>query len=268
GEKFIKITGEVGTGKTLLCRHILQDISDRYMCAFVANPYLTPRSVLLAIVEELGISEEIPGDNAQLLEVIRNNLLEHKKAGKQLVFLIDEAQAMTPESILELAKLTDIRYRDRPLVQIILFGQPELDDLLATEGLRKVSRELAISYNLPALNEQEVAAYLRHRLDKAGSPVLDLFSDKAVADLNAASKGLPRLINILAHKALIVAFGRDNSSVSDIHIRRSIEESGQVPSASGMKRGFGLSAHRNSFFFLAMVSSSLTLIAVYMMVLS
>jgi len=228
GEGFIMITGEVGTGKTLLCRRLLNTISDDFITAYVPNPFLTPDGLLLALAEELGLDVDHEKGRHHVLGEINKKLMEIKTAGKQVVFLLDEAQAMPEESIEVLKLLTNLETESEKLLQVVLFGQPELNDLLSRDSLRQLRQRITFSYVLPTLTPEEVASYINHRLSKSGFPGVNLFNLKAIQELARASAGIPRLINILCHKSLLVAYGRGDTKITNVHVQRAIMDTEDV----------------------------------------
>jgi MSHA biogenesis protein MshM len=151
GEGFIKIIGEVGTGKTLLCRRLLNTISDNFVTAYVPNPFLTPDGLLLALAEELGLDVDHEKGRHHVLGEINRKLMEIRQSGKQVVFLLDEAQAMPEESIEVLRLLTNLETESKKLLQVVLFGQPELNDLLSRDSLRQLRQRITFSYTLRQL---------------------------------------------------------------------------------------------------------------------
>ncbi|RIX46933.1 MAG: AAA family ATPase [Rhodocyclales bacterium GT-UBC] len=224
GEGFIKITGEVGTGKTLLCRRLLQALPEGTVSAYLPNPYLAPRTLLLALAEELGLPVGIDSDDYHLLQYVNRALLDHAAAERAVVVCIDEAQAMPLETLESLRLLSNLETEKRKLLQIILFGQPELDRKLAEPSVRQLLQRIAFHYRLDGLDRQEVANYLGHRLRVAGYRGEGLFGPRAVRYLHRASRGTPRLLNILAHKSLLAVFGDGKHSVRASHVRRAVAD--------------------------------------------
>ena len=224
GEGFIKITGEVGTGKTLLCRRLLNTLSDQFVSAYIPNPFLTPDGLMLALAEELNLPISPEKGRHHILGQINAQLMSIKQAGKQVVFLLDEAQAMPEESIEALRLLTNLETESEKLLQVVLFGQPELNDLLNRDSLRQLKQRITFSYVLPTLTEDEVTSYINHRLSRSGFPGVNLFSSKAIQEVFKASAGIPRIINILCHKALLVAYGRGDTKITHLHVGRAVAD--------------------------------------------
>jgi MSHA biogenesis protein MshM len=219
GEGFIKITGEVGTGKTLLCRRFLATLDQNCASAYIPNPYLEPRALLMALAEELGV--EIPRDSDQhhLLKGLTRALLNFARQGKIVVLCLDEAQAMPIETLEALRLLTNLETEKRKLLQVVLFGQPELDVKLAQAAVRQLRQRITFQYKLLALGREEVSHYLAHRLRVAGYRGSGLFPEPAVKLLHRLSGGVPRLINIIAHKSMLLAFGEGMQQVLPRHVR-------------------------------------------------
>ncbi|HZR02683.1 MAG TPA: AAA family ATPase [Burkholderiales bacterium] len=219
GEGFIKITGEVGTGKTLLCRRFLSTLDDRFVSAYIPNPYLEPRALMQALAEELNIPIAPGAEQHQLLKQLNQALLKFANAGKRVVVCLDEAQAMPQETLEALRLLTNLETEKSKLLQVVLFGQPELDERLAHESIRQLRQRITFEYRLGGLTKQELLLYLAHRLRIAGYNGRPLFSRQAVEVLYQASKGLPRLVNILAHKAMLLVYGEGGLKVQARHVR-------------------------------------------------
>ncbi|MFD2367249.1 ExeA family protein [Pseudoduganella sp. GCM10020061] len=218
GEGFIKITGEVGTGKTLLCRKFMAMLEDHFVTAYIPNPYLEPRTLMLALADELEIRLDKDVDQHQLLKSITQRLMDLAADGKQVVLCLDEAQAIPVESLEALRLLTNLETEKRKLLQIVLFGQPELNTNLELNSIRQLAQRITFSYNLGPLSRDDIEYYLAHRLRVAGFTGSRLFTRGAVTKLYAASQGVPRLVNILAHKSLMVAYGQGKQQVSAGHV--------------------------------------------------
>lgn len=242
GEGFVKVIGEVGTGKTLLCRKLLDCLDSHIVSAYIPNPDLTPQELRKAIARELGISHE-QDDQYELLEKINNKLMCLHKENKRIVLIIDEAQALSDANLETIRLLTNLETEDSKLLQVILFGQPELDTRLNQVHLRQLKQRIVFSCVLPTLSREDLEAYLMHRLVIAGHTKGNLFTDSAKALLYKASGGIPRLVNILSHKALLISYGRgqdqiDKEAVSlaahDTLGLRTIDRSRVVPIVIGV----------------------------------
>jgi len=219
GEGFIKITGEVGTGKTLLCRKFLATLDDHFVTAYIPNPNLDPRSLTLALADELEIPLEKDVDQHQLLKAINHRLLVLARSDKKVLLCLDEAQAMPLESLEALRLLTNLETEKRKLLQIVLFGQPELDEKLKQDAIRQLAQRISFHYRLQALSKDDLDFYIAHRLKIAGYAGARLFDRAAVRGLHRASGGVPRLVNIIAHKALMLSFGEGRQEVRARHVR-------------------------------------------------
>jgi MSHA biogenesis protein MshM len=217
GEGFIKITGEVGTGKTLLCRRFLATLQDDYVTAYVPNPYLEPRALMLALAEELRVPVDPQADQHHLLKQINHALLEIAREGKRVVVCLDEAQAMPIETLEALRLLSNLETEKRKLLQVVLFGQPELDEKLASESVRQLRQRITFQHHLGALSRSELEHYLAHRLRVAGYMGSRLFTHAAVRGLYQSTQGVPRLVNILAHKCLLLVYGEGGDQVLARH---------------------------------------------------
>lgn len=219
GEGFVKISGEVGTGKTLLCRRLLQALGDEWVTAYLPNPGFGADTLLRALAEELGVAEPERFDSYHLLREINGALLGFARAEKPVAVLIDEAQAMPVETLEALRLLSNLETEKRKLLQIVLFGQPELDEKLNRPEIRQLRQRIAFHYRLHGLGKDEVANYVAHRLRVAGYLGEGLFSGAALRALHRASGGTPRLLNILAHKSLMAVYGEGRQRVRVRHVR-------------------------------------------------
>jgi MSHA biogenesis protein MshM len=219
GEGFLKVTGEVGTGKTLLCRKFLATLDDNWVSAYVPNPNLEPRTLLLALAEEMRIKLDSGLDQHHLLKALNLALLDFARQKKRVVVCLDETQAMPLESLETLRLLTNLETEKRKLVQVILFGQPELDERLAHESIRQLRQRITFQHHLGTLTREETQYYLAHRLAIAGYSGEGVFAPGAVKRIYRGSRGVPRLVNILAHKAMMLAYGEGSRRVTTRHAR-------------------------------------------------
>ncbi|MES2771301.1 MAG: AAA family ATPase [Pseudomonadota bacterium] len=224
GEGFVKISGEVGTGKTLLCRRLLQTFDDSWVTAYLPNPNLDSHTFFCALAEELGINDASHLDNYHLLRQINLALLEFARAKKRVVVCIDEAQSMPIETLEALRLLSNLETEKQKLLQIVLFGQPELDDKLKRDEVRQLLQRISFHYRLGTLTKQELEHYLAHRLRVAGFRGHFLFSAAAIRGLQRASRGTPRLVNILAHKAMLLVFGEGKHMIKARHVRMAAKD--------------------------------------------
>ena len=229
GEGFMKVTGEVGTGKTLLCRRFLSQIDDQTVTAYIPNPLLDSHGLLLALAEELRVDFDRDDDQHGLMKSLNHALLDHARAGKRVLVCLDEAQAMPLETLESLRLLSNLETEKRKLLQVVLFGQPELDQKLAHESVRQLQQRITFQYHLSPLSRRELEYYIEHRLRIAGYMGDRPFNTAALDALYAASRGVPRLINVLAHKAMLVAYGGGNHYVSAAHVHKAAHD---TPSAS------------------------------------
>ena len=219
GEGFMKVTGEVGTGKTLLCRRFLSQLDENYVTAYIPNPQLDPHGLLLALLEELRVDFDRNGDQHLHLKALYRALLDYARAGKRVVVCLDEAQAMSLETLESLRLLSNLETEKRKLFQVVLFGQPELDEKLAHGSVRQLRQRITFQYHLSPLSRRELDYYVTHRLRVAGYTGDRLFHAGALKALHRASAGVPRLINVVAHKALLAAFGEGRHYVSASNVR-------------------------------------------------
>ena len=220
---FVLLTGEVGTGKTTLCRGLIEQLPENTDAALVINPTLSADELLAAICDELGL-ERAPGAGGKaLVDRLNAHLLAAHAAGRRTVLLIDEAQLLCPEAIEQVRLLTNLETRTEKLLQVILIGQPELRDMLARPGLRQVAQRITARYHLEPLGRDEVHAYIDHRLRLAGGDGA-LFSTGAKDAVDRASRGIPRLVNSLCDRALLGAYAQGAARVDAGIARRAARE--------------------------------------------
>ncbi len=226
-EGFIKVVGEVGTGKTMLCRKVLNTLEENgeaYVTAYIANPVLSPKGLFLAFAEELGLDADVETGHHSLLKRITKRLMRFAAEGKQVVLFIDEAHAMPEKTLEALRLLTNLETEKAKLFQVVLFAQPELDLLLRQESLRQLLQRITFSYQLEKLDPHGVEQYVSHRLATAGYNGPAIFTRGALDLLSRSSSGIPRLINILSHKAMMVAFGKGDRTIDCKHILRAVQD--------------------------------------------
>ena len=211
---FVQLTGEVGTGKTTLCRCLLEQVPDDCQVALVLNPLMTPRELLATICEELGIDTTGRADSSKaLVDALNAHLMEQHAAGRRVVIIIDEAQNLSPEALEQVRLLTNLETAKHKLLQMVLLGQPELRRLLQRQDLRQLAQRITARYHLVPLSQEETRAYVLHRMQVAGSP-RNPFRKSALRALYRRSGGVPRLINIIADRALAAAYAREAGYVN------------------------------------------------------
>jgi len=222
GEGFIAVTGEVGTGKTTLCRTLLERIGPDAEVAYLFNPRLTGLELLQAVHRELALPGE--GSRAELLDALNRFLLESSRNGRRVLLLVDEAQNLPVETLEELRMLSNLETTTEKLLQIVLFGQPELDALLDSPELRQLRQRIGVRWRLDSLSEPEAIDYVRHRLRIAAGNETELFTPAALRELRRRSRGVPRLVNLLADRALLAGYADGSLRVERTHVGRAARE--------------------------------------------
>ena len=224
GEGFIKITGEVGTGKTLLCRRFLRALPETFVSCYLPNPTLTPRTLLLSLAEELGEVLPASADPHTLYRTLHRRLIQLACTGKRVVVCLDEAQALSRANLEALRLLSNFETERRKLMQLVLFAQPELDTTLQRNDMRQLRQRIAFAYRLEPMSSEEVGQYVEHRLRIAGHVGAAIFSEGAIRRLRRESDGTPRLVNIFAHKALLAVYGEGGAIVEARHVRAAVRD--------------------------------------------
>lgn len=237
GDGFLLITGEVGTGKTTLCRAFLERLEPSVEAALIFNPRLDAVQLLKAVNDEFEI--DASADTVKgLVDVFNAFLLRMWAEGRKVVVLIDEAQNLNREVLEQLRLLSNLESTHSKLLQIILVGQPELETLLATHGLRQLRQRISLACRLRPLGLQETRRYIAHRLSLAGGSLAALFSPIAIRMIHRYSGGVPRLINMACDRALLTAFGSDRPRVSGFAAWRALREIRFKPGGWGPLRGW------------------------------
>jgi MSHA biogenesis protein MshM len=223
GEGIIKVTGEVGAGKTMLCRMLESRLPSHIDVIYLVNPNLDPLEVQHAIAAELGLSTRgLRADEVQ--RSLHAELIARHSAGRQVVLLVEEAQAMPLDTLEAIRLLTNLETARSKLLQIVLFGQPELDENLDLSSMRQLKERITHSFQVPAMQASLTGDFLAHRLRAAGHDGGAIFSPAAARLIAEASEGIVRRINILADKALLAAFAADAAVVDTRHARQAIAE--------------------------------------------
>lgn len=222
-EGIVKVSGEVGSGKTMLCRMLLEKLPEHVETVYLANPMLSQDEIPLAIAADLQIP--LPeGSRHLLLRSLQERLLEIYAAGRQVVVLIDEAHAMPPEALEEIRLLSNLESSCHKLLQIVLFGQPELDQHLRAVAMRQLNERITHHFRLLPLRRKDIAVYLAFRLRAAGYRGPDLFTRGAIRLISKASEGLTRRVNILADKALLAAYCEGVQRIGGRQVRAAIRD--------------------------------------------
>lgn len=221
GEGFLKIVGEVGCGKTLLCRQLLKTMQGECVTAYIPNPDMGPNDLLMALAQELAVVLPLPLNRHALLQALQATLVAHHQAGRRVVVCIDEAQAIPMRTVESLRLLSNLETEKRKLLQLVLLGQPELDVKLAHPEIRQLLQRITFSEHLGPMLPARVPVYLEHRLGRAAlGPHTDVhvFEPSAAQAIAHWSRGVPRLVNVLAHKCLMLAYGEDVHRVTVAHV--------------------------------------------------
>ncbi len=218
GEGIIKVVGEVGSGKTMLCRKLLAQLPNPVDSVYLGNPTLSPDDMLAAILADLGIDQPADSRQARLAQ-LNTALLARHEAGRRVVVFVEEAQGIALDNLEFLRLLTNLETATDKLLQIVLFGQPELDVQLADPRIRQLKDRITLSLKLSPLTEQEVSDYLRSRLSVAGYHGPDLFSAALIARMTQLSGGLSRRINVLADKSLLAAYAGQTHTLTLEHLQ-------------------------------------------------
>ena len=222
---FVQLTGEVGTGKTMVVRSLLQQLPANCDMALILNPRITPAEFLLAICDELHVSvpEKLNSSVKGLVDLLTRFLLDAHSRGRRVVVMVDEAQNLSPDVLEQVRLLTNLETATQKLLQIILVGQPELREVLGRSDLRQLAQRITGRYHLEALTRTESIAYVRHRLRVAGATT-DVFTGGALREIHRLSGGIPRIINVVCDRSLLGAFTREEHRVSGELVRKAASE--------------------------------------------
>lgn len=220
GEGVIKVSGEVGTGKTMVCRMLINQLADQVALVYLPNPQLSAEELRLAVVKELAI---VISEEESIVDAIHAKLLELHKQGRRVVALVDEAQCLSDESLETIRLFGNLETEQAKLMQIVLLGQPELDSRLEEHHLRQLRQRISFSANLRSLSMAETFAYIEHRLQISGGNA-KLFDNTVKKAIWRSSRGVPRLINQVCHKSLLLAFTHKDTHVQNSHVFDAIND--------------------------------------------
>jgi len=220
---FVQLTGEVGAGKTTLCRALLEALDERYATALILNPVMSAEELVKAIAIEFGLP--VHGlDRLDTLSVINQFLLHQVEVGKETVLIIDEAQDLTEDLLEQVRLLSNLETDDRKLLQIVLMGQPELRDRLNSPRLKQLRQRITVRYHLPPLTRQEVNQYVHHRIHVSGGNGSPYFTKPALWKVFKYTHGIPRLVNALCDKALLGGFVAQSERINYGLVNRAVRE--------------------------------------------
>ncbi len=220
---FLEITGEIGTGKTTLCRALIGQLDPNTKTAFILNSNLPETQLLFAIVTDFGLNAK-PKTKISLLTELNKFLIEQLKAGSNVVLIIDEAQNLRSAQLEQVRMLSNLETDKDKLIQIVLVGQPELRDKLNSPELEQLRQRISVRYHILPLDKAEISDYITHRMRVAGSDGSVAFSPDAISEIFEYSGGVPRLINLVCDRALLLGFTMETKEITLDMIKRSVEE--------------------------------------------
>lgn len=229
GDGFIKVIGEVGLGKTLLCRKLLNTLDpNEIVSCYIPNPGLSPEAFRHALAIELGIDVSNTMNQHELTNAINDSLLNHHECNKKVVLVIDEAQAMSDETLEALRLITNLETETNKLLQIVLFGQPELQYKLKKKSLRQLQQRIVFSEIIKPLSQSDIHKYISRRLIAAGHTTGILFAKRAIKHLFKKSHGIPRVLNTLCDKSLMSAYGNQHAMIKMKDVKNAINDSSDI----------------------------------------
>ncbi|MEA3157626.1 MAG: biosis protein MshM [Betaproteobacteria bacterium] len=225
GEGIVKVSGEVGSGKTMLCNMLQNRLADNVESVYLANPSVAPEEVLHAIAFELQLGVDRAADRLEVMHALQDYLVQQHAEGKRVVVFIEESQSMPLGTLEEIRLLSNLETRTDKLLQIVLFGQPELDEMLRRPDIRQLRDRIAHSFRLEPLTCAEVREYLTFRMRAAGYRGPEIFSTHVVKQIADASNGLTRRVNLIADKALLAAFSENTHTIQPKHVQAALRDS-------------------------------------------
>jgi MSHA biogenesis protein MshM len=225
-EGIVKVSGEVGSGKTMLCRVLMERLPPQVVIVYLANPSLSRDDILFAIADDLDLEIPEGSRTSAVVRTLQTRLIELHGDGRQVVVLIDEAHAMPIETLEEVRLLSNLETSQHKLLQLVMFGQPELDEILARPDMRQLKERVTQNFNLQPLHRNDIADYIDFRMRTAGYRGPPVFSPSAIKLISAASQGLTRRVNILAEKSLLSAFADGAHQISPKEVAAAIQDIG------------------------------------------
>jgi type II secretory pathway predicted ATPase ExeA len=225
GEGIIKVVGEVGSGKTMLCRMLERELPANVEVVYIANPSLSPENILHAIAFDLDLAVQADTSRLEVMNRLQEYLLARHGAGRHVVVFIEEAQSMPIATLEEIRLLSNLETQQNKLLQIVLFGQPELDDLISKREIRQLKERITYSFQLNPFSRGDIRDYLNTRLRACGYRSGEMFQDQAIKLIDRYSAGLVRRVNILADKAMLAAYAKNAGVVTAAHVRQAARDS-------------------------------------------
>jgi type II secretory pathway predicted ATPase ExeA len=235
GEGIVKVVGEVGSGKTMLCRMLEVELPENVEVVYLANPSLSPENILHAIAFELKLNVTETDNRLKVMNELQNYLVDRHADNRQIVVFVEEAQGMPIATLEEIRLLSNLETTQHKLLQIVLFGQPELDEKIATREIRQLKERITYSFQLAPFKGNDVKDYLNSRMRTCGYRSEDVFSASAVSVITKYSKGLLRRINILADKSLLAAYATNTHKVTASHVKTAARDSEFLKKRTFMK---------------------------------
>lgn len=226
GEGIIKVVGEVGSGKTMLCRMLQLELPESVEIVYIANPSVSPEDILFVIAHELSLNIDRESNKYEVMTMLQDYLLKKHMDSKQVVLFVEEAQGMPIETLEEIRLLSNLETDQDKLLQIILFGQPELDENLAKNSIRQLKERITHEFNLSPLSIDEIHSYLNFRMHEVGYTGPDLINQEIAKKISVFSGGLLRRINIIADKMMLAAFAEGTHSLTTKHVAVAVTDSG------------------------------------------
>ena len=225
GEGIIKVVGEVGSGKTMLCRMLEKELPENVEVVYIANPSLSPENILHAIAFDLDLAVQASTSRLEVMNKLQEYLLAKHSNGQHVVVFIEEAQSMPVATLEEIRLLSNLETQQNKLLQLVLFGQPELDEIISRQEIRQLRERITYSFQLNPFAVTDIRDYLNARLRTCGYRSGEMFNRRAVQLIEYYSVGLVRRINILADKSMLAAFATNSNNVSAEHVKKAAEDS-------------------------------------------
>ena len=236
GEGIVKVVGEVGSGKTMLCRMLEKELPDNIEVVYLVNPSISPENTMHAIAFELKLDIKPDTSRFEVMNALQQYLLQRHSENRQVVVFVEEAQSMPIATLEEIRLLSNLETQQSKLLQIVLFGQPELDTMISQPEIRQLKERITYSFDLTPFKTVDIREYLNNRIRACGHRASELFDDAAIKQVELYSKGLVRRINIIADKSLLAAYSENARQVNARHTRLAARDTEFVPKDDWFKR--------------------------------